>query len=153
MAISGLHISILGMGLFGLLRKTGMGNGAAGVLAFCVMLSYGRMTGAAAALRAVCMFLVSVGAKICGRIYDMPTALALAAILTIMESPASICNCAFLLSFGAVLGLGTFVAVLEEILGVKHKIWSLLISSAGVQIFTLPVSLYFFGEYLWRGFF
>ncbi len=154
MAISGLHISILGMGLFGLLRKTGMGNGAAGVLAFCVMLSYGRMTGnSLSALRAVCMFLVSVGAKICGRIYDMPTALALAAILTIMESPASICNCAFLLSFGAVLGLGTFVPVLEEILGVKHKIWSLLISSAGVQIFTLPVSLYFFGEVSLAGIF
>ena len=57
------------------LRKTGMGKRrwwGAGIL---VMLSYGRMTGSSlSALRAVCMFLVSVGAKICGPYYDMPSA-------------------------------------------------------------------------------
>ena len=147
MAISGLHISVLGMGFYGFLKKIGLGNGFAGVLSFCVMLAYGMMTGSSlSALRAVCMFLVSVGAKILGRIYDMPTALALAAILILVESPASIYNCAFLLSFGAVLGLGLMVPVLEAALGVKQKWLSLLVSSVGVQIFILPVSLYFFGE-------
>ena len=31
LAISGLHISILGMGLFSLLKKIGLGNGTAGL--------------------------------------------------------------------------------------------------------------------------
>ena len=39
-------------------------------------------------MRAVCMFLLSVGAKIAGRIYDMPTGMAAAAILILMENPA-----------------------------------------------------------------
>ena len=31
MAISGLHLSILGMGLFGILKRIGLGNGMAGL--------------------------------------------------------------------------------------------------------------------------
>lgn len=80
LAISGLHISLLGMGLFRLLNKTGMGIWAAGILSLAVMLAYGMMTGGSiSTMRAVCMFLLSIGAKLTGRCYDMLTALALAA--------------------------------------------------------------------------
>lgn len=147
LAISGLHVSILGMGFFGLLKRLGAGNGSAGTVVLLVMFAYGMMTGGSlSALRAVCMLLVSVGARILGRIYDMPTALALAALLILLESPASLYGSSFLLSFGAVLGIGVLVPVLEEALVVKHKILSMLLSSAAVQLMTLPVSLYFFGE-------
>ena len=45
LAISGLHISILGMGLFSLLKRMGLGNAGAGLLSLCVMLQYGMLTG------------------------------------------------------------------------------------------------------------
>ena len=74
LAISGLHISLLGMGLYNMLKKAGFGIWPAGLLALIIMLQYGMMTGGGVStMRAVCMFLLSVGAKIAGRIYDMPT--------------------------------------------------------------------------------
>lgn len=78
LAISGLHISLLGMGLYNLLKKIGLGIWPAGLLSLVIMLQYGMMTGGTVStMRAVCMFLLSVGAKIAGRIYDMPTGMAL----------------------------------------------------------------------------
>lgn len=58
------------------------------MLALVIMVQYGMMTGGGVStMRAVTMFLLSVGAKIVGRIYDLPTAMAVAAILILVESP------------------------------------------------------------------
>lgn len=147
LAISGLHVSVLGMGFWKLLKRLGAGNGLAGTLVLAGALSYGIMTGGSlSALRAVCMLLVSAGARILGRIYDMPTALSLAALLILLESPASLYGSSFLLSFGAVLGIGVLAPVLEEALGGRRRLLSMVLSSASVSLMTLPVSLYFFGE-------
>ena len=45
LAISGLHISVLGMGLFSLLKKLSLGNVPAGLISLCVILQYGMLTG------------------------------------------------------------------------------------------------------------
>ena len=59
LAISGLHISLLGMGLYNLLKKIGLGICPAGLLALVIMLQYGMMTGGTVStMRAVCMFLL-----------------------------------------------------------------------------------------------
>ncbi len=55
LAISGLHISILGMGLFSLLKKIGLGNGTAGLLSLMVMLQYGIFTGWEMELQDFCL--------------------------------------------------------------------------------------------------
>lgn len=147
LAISGLHISILGMGLFSLLKKAGLGNGLAGFLSLAVMLQYGLLTGGSvSAMRAVCMFVLAVGAKILGRIYDLLTALALSAILLLLDSPAYLYSSSFLLSFGAVVGLGAVSPYLIQITAVKGKLGQSLVSSLSVQAATLPVMLVFFGE-------
>ncbi len=69
----GSHISLLGMGLYNLLKKIGLVSGrqvaGAGDHASVWMMTGGTVS----TMRAVCMFLLSVGAKIAGRIYDMPT--------------------------------------------------------------------------------
>lgn len=147
MAISGLHISILGVGLYQVLMRTGMGIWPSGILALAVMLQYGMMTGGSVStMRAVCMFLISVGAKIAGRIYDMMTALAAAAMLILLEAPAYLYSSGFLLSFGAVLGIGIAAPSMLHLTGAKTKAGKGLVSSLAVQMVTLPVSLYFFGE-------
>ena len=173
-AISGLHVSILGMGLFGLLKKLGLGNGGAGLVSLAVMLQYGMLTGGSvSAMRAVCMFVIAVGAKILGRSYDLLTALALSAILLLLDSPAYLYSSSFLLSFGAVVGIGAVSSVLTELLGVgtirgrqpesckgqtaigkikrKGAEWrqtavKAFAASLAVQLTTLPVVLTFFGE-------
>lgn len=147
LAISGLHISLLGMGLFSLLKKAGLGNYAAGMLALIVMLQYGVLTGASvSAMRAVCMFLLSVFAKILGRIYDLLTALSVSAMMILLDSPAYLYSSSFLLSFGAVLGIGAAAPCLCEALHVKNKLLKSLLSSAAVQLTTLPVLLWCYGE-------
>lgn len=45
LAISGLHISILGMGLYNLMKRVGFGIWPAGIFSLAVMLQYGMMTG------------------------------------------------------------------------------------------------------------
>lgn len=150
LAISGLHISLLGMGLYRFLKRAGLGVWPAGILALAIMLQYGMMTGAGVStMRAVCMFLLSVGAKIAGRIYDLPTGLAAAAILILVESPAYLLDGGFLLSFGAVIGIGCVWPMIEEMLAVKKiksSVVSSLLSSVVLQLTTLPVVLWYYGE-------
>ena len=107
LAISGLHISILGMGLYNLLKKMGLGIWPAGIFSLGVMLQYGIMTGGSVStMRAVTMFLIAMGARITGRIYDMMSALSVTAMMILVESPAYLLDSGFLLSFGCVLGMG-----------------------------------------------
>lgn len=78
LAISGLHISFVGMGFFRLLKKAGAGNGVAGAVSAFLIYAYGIVTGGSvSAMRAVGMFLVLVGAGIAGRSYDLLSAMAL----------------------------------------------------------------------------
>ena len=115
LAISGLHISVIGTGLYQLLMKTGMGIWPSGLIALVVMLQYGIMTGGSVStMRAVTMFLITAGAKITGRIYDLPTALAVSAMMILGESGAYLYSSGFLLSFSAVFGAGIVVPVLER---------------------------------------
>ena len=167
LAISGLHISLLGMGLYNILKRIGLGIWPAGLLALAIMLQYGMMTGGTVStMRAVCMFLLSVGAKIAGRIYDMPTGMAVSAILILMENPAYLLDGGFLLSFGSVTGIGCVWPLISEVMdreeksrwkteskGVKEflkstekSLWKSFLASGTVQLTTLPVVLWFYGE-------
>lgn len=147
LAISGLHISLLGMGLYKIMKKAGAGIWGAGLIALVIMLQYGLMTGGSVStMRAVCMFLLSVGAKLLGRCYDLMTALSFSGIMLLLDSPAYLYNSSFLLSFGAVLGIGICSPILNQILGKKRKILLALGNSMAVQLTTLPVVLWFYGE-------
>lgn len=147
LAISGLHISMLGLGFYKILKKIGLGIWGAGFLSLLVMMEYGMLTGSGVStIRAVCMFVLSVGAQMLGRIYDMPTALALAAVLILMESPAYLYNSSFQLSFGAVIAIGVVTPIVLELLRIKRKWGQSLVSSLIVQMVTLPIVLCAYGE-------
>ncbi|MBQ7370608.1 MAG: DNA internalization-related competence protein ComEC/Rec2 [Blautia sp.] len=154
LAISGLHISIIGMGIFRLLNLTGAGIYLSGFLSLLVIVPYGAMTGeSVSAMRAICMFLLAVGARLLGKSYDRMTALALAAILLLLESPAYLYSSSFLMSFAAVIGIGVIVPVLEELLDMKSKPGKAILSSLAVQLTMLPVLLIFYGEVSLSGIF
>ena len=135
------------MGFYELLKKAGIGIWGAGFLSLIVMIFYGEMTGeSVSAMRAVSMFLIATGAKILGRIYDMMTALSVSAMILLLESPAYLYSTGFLLSFGAVLGVGAVLPVFFKFFGVKNKILKSFMGSVCVQLTTLPVMLWFYGE-------
>ena len=170
LAISGLHISVLGAGLYRGLRRTGLPYVAAGLPALAFMGCYGILVGAGVStLRALTMFCLAVGADLLGRTYDMPTALGISALWLLVSQPLYARDSAFLLSFGAVLGLAEAAPVLKALAwgeGEKAggrvwdrgrkaggKIWKAgkwlrdgLTACLAIQIVTLPVLLRSFYE-------
>ena len=72
-------------------------------------------------LRAVTMFLIEMGARITGRIYDMPSAVSVTAMMILAESPAYLLDSGFLLSFGCVLGICVASERICALAGAKRK--------------------------------
>lgn len=115
LSISGLHISILGMGLYELLRKCKLPIIPAAVISIALMVSYGVMCGmGTSAVRAIIMFSLHMIATVIGRSYDMLTGIAVAAMLLILEQPLYIYHSGFLMSFGAVIGIGLVLPTLSH---------------------------------------
>ena len=106
LAVSGLHISLIGMGLYELLRKLRLGKVVTTLIPIVFMYSYGIMCGmGTSSFRAICMFGLRLLAPVVGRTYDVLTALALAEILLLLDQPLYMYNSGFLFSFGAVAGM------------------------------------------------
>lgn len=101
LAISGLHVSILGMGVYHLLRKCGMPMKFSAVAAALFLILYGIMTGfSVSALRAILMFSLHMLAVAVGRTYDMLTALSLTAAVLLISQPLYAIYGGFVFSFG-----------------------------------------------------
>ena len=151
LAISGLHISLVGVSISRLLGFLGLGFYIRNSLCLLLVLSFGMLTGGSVStLRAVSSYLLSVGAKGAGRSTDLPTTLSVTALLILLESPAYLYSASFLLSFGAVLSLAFYVPPvlrsLKPLLPKKDKLLSGLLSSALISLGTMPIVLYSYGE-------
>ncbi len=137
LAISGLHISMIGMGLYQLLRKAGLKIKPGAVLASVVILLYGMMTGfAVSAIRAIIMFLLQMLAQILGRTYDRITALAVAAVLVLVEQPLYLFHSGFQFSFLCVLGISMILPVLGNVRKGRK-----LLEGIALMAVTLPIYL------------
>ena len=147
LAISGLHVSIFGMTLYRLLRRMGLPFWAAGLPSMLLVLAYGVLTGmSTSTARAVLMFLLSTAADLFGKSYDMLTALAFAALLLLAEQPLYARSASFLLSFGAVLGIGLVYPALLELFPIRKKRLQAILLSLSVQLMTLPMIQNFYYE-------
>lgn len=106
LAISGLHISIIGIGLYKLLRKCLVPFPVCFLINLVLIISYGIMTGnSVSAVRAITMFVMSILADVIGRTYDIASALSFSASVLLLIYPKMIYNSGFLLSFLAVAGI------------------------------------------------
>ena len=115
LAISGLHISIIGMGIFSLLKKTGAGLKGSACLSAFIVLSYGLLTGFGASTeRAVIMFIVRMGAVYLGRSYDFLSSISLAALILFVTQPLTLMQSGVWFSFAAVLSIGVLWPAIER---------------------------------------
>ena len=79
---------MIGMGLYRILSKAGLGLWPAAWLSIAAISGYGIMTGMSmSSVRAIIMFSLHLMADMMGRTYDMATALALAAALLLAGEP------------------------------------------------------------------
>jgi competence protein ComEC len=157
-AISGLHITLLGMGLYRLLRKLCIPHALCCIIPVAVMIAYGDMVGmSSSAYRAVVMFGLQLGARLLRRTYDMLTSLAVAAVLILAEQPLYLYNSGFLLSFGAILGIGCMSEVLalpkchgkkkSARKAISERIISALLGSLSIFLIHFPIMLVVYYEF------
>lgn len=105
LAVSGLHVSMIGAGLYELLRRKLNAKHSAFAVSM-VLFFYMLMTGASGSvIRAVIMLIMSIAAIVCGRNYCMTTAISVSAIIIMMYRPYMIFTSGFQLSFGAVASI------------------------------------------------
>lgn len=152
LSISGLHISLIGMGVYRFLKRVGTPINISAVLSAVLLLCYGSMTGMSmSAVRAIFMFIIHLAADMAGRTYDTITALALAAVLLLVEQPGYIGHSGFLFSFGAV----TALCILEPALWGEEqnrrkkfrRFKKALTSGFAVSAVTLPIHLMYYYEF------
>ena len=141
LAVSGLHLSFLGVGVYHLLRRI-TGSYTVGGLAGILFLSaYILMIGmTVSAFRAMVMFLFRIGADLSGRHYDSPTALAAAAVTVCMWRPLSLYDSGFWLSFGALIAIIFILPIFKNL--PAQSLWA----SVSVNLFLLPILMYSFYE-------
>lgn len=150
LAVSGLHLSILGLGVYELLRHFGRSKAASGSVAALLIISYGILTGSSgSALRAVLMLLLRFLAAAVGRSYDMLTAMAAAALFLLWKEPFMLFGAGFQLSFLAVLAIGLRHALPAP----KHPLLEGLWLSFYLQLLTLPVILFHYFRFPLYGIF
>lgn len=148
LAISGLHISIIGMGLYKLIRRAGANYVVSMIVCTIIILFYGLMTGnGVSTVRALIMFIVAVYANVVGRTYDMISAAMLSLVITLSGSPLLIYNSGYLLSYMAILGIVYIIPALKKLFVTKKKILNGLLASLSIQMATLPIILYYFFQF------
>ncbi len=142
LAISGLHVSILGLGLWKALRRCGFGFAAAGGAAGAFLFCYGLMTGfGPSVVRAAAMCGISFLAAFLGRTYDLISALCIPALALLWSWPCLLTQASFQLSFlaaGAVAFPGSFLIRRFKARG----LFQTLLVSASIQAATAPAVLY-----------
>lgn len=149
LAISGLHVSIVGLGIWKLFRKGGAGFWISGIFAGGFLCAYGMMVGSGASVaRAVSMAGLSFLAAAVGRTYDLPTAMCIPAAGLLLSHPYLLTQASFQLSFLAVTSLvypGRLFSSRGEKLFTNEKISaaaSAFFTSLSIQIVTAPVILW-----------
>lgn len=113
LSISGLHITLLGMGLYQLLKRMGVPVKAAATIGAAILIGYGMMVGmSVSACRAIGMYVLRMFGIFVGRTYDMLTGVGVMALLLVVQKPERLWDVSFLMSFGAVLGICLLTPVL-----------------------------------------
>ena len=132
--VSGLHISLIGSGIYAFLRKCRAPVPLSCAAALMILYLYGLMTGMhTSCIRALIMFGMRAVSKAAGRTYDILTAMAAAALLLMIEQPCYLLHSGFLFSFAAVAAAGL---LMPELPGAAKPL--------AIPLFTLPVHLYFY---------
>lgn len=150
LCVSGLHISILGMGLFNLLNRMRMKEWLNATICILVMILYGLMIGmGTSVIRAILMFSMRLLAKLLGRTYDLLTASCVGVFVILFEQPLYVYHSGFLLSFLSVVALGAFRPIFpSKVSKIEYfnQLTDNFFSTLTVWIVTLPV----YGRYYYE---
>ncbi len=150
LAISGLHLMLLGNGIYTILKRILPVWVVPELSACAIMILFCFFSGASiSTLRATIMFVMTLLGKILGRTYDSLSALGLAAAILLWKNPYVMENSGFLLSFLAVIGVVYAAPAIHMIFPWENKLWKSLTISLSASLTTLPVLLVNYGAFSW----
>ena len=139
LAISGLHISFIGMAIYRLLRRRFRFLFSAAV-SIPVVLSFGIMSGfGISTIRSIIMFILKIIGEVLGRKYDAITAISLAGLVLLVQNPFVVCNSGFQMSFGAIIAIVLILPIVEEILNTDNKIIKVLSAIFTISLVMNPI--------------
>ncbi len=156
LAVSGLHISLVAMSVYKLLRKLKLSFAVSAAGAIPAAFFYCQLTGASVSgMRAFLMFAIYLLSQVLGEEYDMLTAIGVAALIILLRNPLAVFDTGFVFSFGAVTvvaaAAGPVGTAFDQYLRYRHRTvhgWepslserlaSSVLSSAVVCFGTLPL--------------
>ena len=147
LAISGLHLSFVGLGFYRFVRRTSGSYLAGGLAGITFLLLYIAMIGCTvSAVRAVIMFCMQVGADMTGRVNDRLTAYTLAMAGVIWWRPLAFLDAGFQLSFGAVGAVLFLYPIIASEKNAFGKLAESLRVSVCIELLTVPVILHHYYE-------
>lgn len=145
LAISGLHISLIGLSIYQLLHKLRIPILLSTTISIGFLYAYGVLTNFSVSTnRAVVMLVIYFMAKVFGKTYDLLSAISLSAFLILLKNPMQLYSTGFLLSFGAILGIALILPCLQKLFPMKSNVTNGLFVSISAQIMTLPIILSFY---------
>ena len=155
LAVSGMHVAIIGGGAKKLLLFIRLKQAPASIIAAVAACVYCVFTGAGdSSIRAAIMFTVLQLATVFLRSYDSISALSFAGIIMLMIRPMALFRSGFQLSFAAAAAISCVSPVLKKSLIRKKeasKIKKTLMDAAvvwlSVNLMTFPIVLYHFSEF------
>lgn len=155
LAVSGLHVGLV-FGLVAiiitLLPKRRYWLVIRLGIALLVLWGYALITGLAPSIcRATIVFSLFAIGQTTGLKTNSYNTMAAAAFLLLLSNPFMLFNVGFQLSFAAVLSIVFFHPIIYNLINPQSKLldyaWSLMAVSAAAQILTLPITLYYFGQF------
>lgn len=146
LAVSGLHVGLLAVGLsflgalfFG--KRTGGWIAVIGIFAFALLSGFSPSV-----VRASTMFALFFFLRALGRSPDFSDVYLFSAFLLVLISPQSMKEISFQLSYLAVGGIVFFSKPLQELLGVGGFLFEIFFATLSAQIAVFPLLIYYFGS-------
>ena len=154
LAVSGLHVGILYLVLSWILffMKGKMLEILKAIIIVCCIWFYAFMTGFCPSIeRAAIMFSLFTLARQWNNSTNVYNTLAGTALLSLLINPLDIFDIGFQLSYLAIIGIVYFSKKIDLLYlpnnkGAK-KLWDLLTVSLSAQFLTLPLTMYYFGQF------
>lgn len=160
LAISGLHISLIGMFISKILRLSGLNVHIACAVSVLLIILYGELAGwSFATIRAIIMLIMRYGGVWFGRKPDVLTGAAVSLWIMIIVCPYRLIDSGLILSFSAISGVayGQYIErrinefnIIKNIRKKKRFIYSILstlVMAISLQIVMVPVICVVYFEY------
>lgn len=145
LSISGLHVSLIGMFVYKLLKKFNLPFNVVIIISIGFLYCYGILTNfSVSTVRAIIMMSLMLIGQIFGKTYDMISSISLSALLILLANPFQLFQAGFLLSYGAVIGIALLVPSFVKLFPTKNSTINGFFVSISAQLMTAPLILHFF---------